>query len=236
MSAFEAAARKHVAESLLPSGRGVAIFDLDRTLVPGSSLVPLGRALVAEKLVTRRLLARNGLAALAFRRRGLSDERVGDVRSRLLHAVAGQDYARLAATTRAVGLAVGEEVFHGARLLVDLHVAAGDFCVILTAAPHELAVAVAEAIGAHRAVGTRLEVADGRFTGELSSVFCHGPGKLQRLTEEVGPIDWSAATAYGDSASDLPVLMRVGTPVAVNPDRSLRKAAAARGWPTIHLT
>ena len=43
-------------------------------------------------------------------------------------------------------------------------------------------------------------------------------------------IDLDASTAYSDSASDLPFLEAVGTPVVVNPDRALRKIAAERGW------
>ena len=66
---------------------------------------------------------------------------------------------------------------------------------VLTASPQVLAEAVAAALGAHRAVGTRLEVVDGRFTGRLDGVFCYGPGKLDRLRAELGSVDFDEATA-----------------------------------------
>ncbi len=46
-------------------------------------------------------------------------------------------------------------------------------------------------------------------------------------------IDLSRASAYSDAASDLPLPSACGHPVAVNPDRQLRSAARAAGWPII---
>ena len=50
----------------------------------------------------------------------------------------------------------------------------------------------------------------------LEGAFCHGPGKLDR-------------------GSYLPLLRACGGPVAVNPDRRLREAAASAGWPVLRL-
>ena len=46
-------------------------------------------------------------------------------------------------------------------------------------------------------------------------------------------LDLAAATAYGDSALDLPLLLRVADPIAVSPDRALRRAARSRSWPVL---
>ncbi|MGH9040485.1 MAG: HAD family hydrolase, partial [Acidimicrobiia bacterium] len=119
---------------------------------------------------------------------------------------------------------------------LDMHLAVGDFCVIASASPQELVEAAARSLGAHRAVGTRAQVADGCFTGALDGPFCHGRGKLARLWVELGTADLSEATAYSDSTSDLPMLNAAGRPVAVNPDRRLRKMATEAGWPVVRLT
>jgi phosphoserine phosphatase len=73
---------------------------------------------------------------------------------------------------------------------------------------------VASALGAHRAVGTRLEVRDGMLTGRL---------------------DLSGATGYADSGSDLPLLEQCGTAVAVNPDAELRRWASDHQWPVVRF-
>ncbi len=41
--------------------------------------------------------------------------------------------------------------------------------------------------------------------------------------------------AYSDSFSDVPMLEAVGIPVAVNPDRRLRRVAVERGWAILDL-
>ena len=63
----------------------------------------------------------------------------------------------------------------------------------------------------------------------------HGAGKaaaVRELAEREG-IDLAASTAYSDSHTDLPFLEAVGHPVAVNPDRALRRVARERGWPIL---
>ena len=94
--------------------------------------------------------------------------------------------------------------------------------------------AVARALRLHRGIGTRCGV-DGRLTGRLDGPFCHSDGKLARLRDEVGMVDLSRAQAYSDAATDLPLLSACGFPVAVNPDRKLRAAAKAAGWPVLQF-
>ena len=213
----------------------VAIFDLDRTLLPGSSLMELGRALADRRVIRRTTVARHALKAAVFARRGLPDARIGRLRESLLAAAADRDQEQLVSIAREVGPDIASTAHPAARWLVDRHRAAGDVCVVLSASPQELVEVVGAALGADRAVGTRTEVVDGRLTGRLDGPFCHGPGKLERLQAELGPVDLAGAAAYADSGSDLPLLRACGHPVAVNPDRRLRQAAASAGWPVLRL-
>lgn len=219
----------------LPTDQRLVLFDLDRTLIPGSCLVAFGRELLQRRMVTRRSLAGHAIAAGRFKHGGLSDERVGAIRTQLLAVVAGHEYEALATVAHDLGPTLAASMFATARHVLDLHLAAGDFCVVLTAAPQELAESVVQAIGAHRAVGTRLEVVDGAFSGRIVGEFCHGPGKLVRLAEDVGGVDWRRTSAYGDSVSDRAVLERAAHPVAVNPDRRLRALAVDAGWSVLHF-
>jgi phosphoserine phosphatase len=106
---------------------------------------------------------------------------------------------------------------------------------VLSASPQELVEAVTSELGALRAVGTRIEVVDGVLTGRLDGPFCYGVGKLEALEREVGRVDLSCAAAYADSGSDIPLLDRCRTAVAINPDRELRRWARREGWPILHL-
>ena len=216
-------------------GHGVAVFDLDRTLISGSSLGRFGRELVRQELVARRHVARHVPLEQLFRRRGLAGGRLDDLVHRLLDVAAGAEVGPLLEVARSMGDALASEVTPAARFLVDRHLRAGDFCVIVSASPHELVEAVAAALGVHRAVGTRLEMHAGQLTGRLDGPFCYGVGKLEALEREVGLLDLSSATGYADSGSDLPLLERCGTAVAVNPDAELRRWARSHDWPIVRF-
>jgi HAD superfamily hydrolase (TIGR01490 family) len=221
-----------------PSGRDeavpatpIALFDLDRTLLPGSSLEALGRALAAEGLVSRRRLARAAAEQVRFTRRGASDATVARLCREGLGVIAGIERARLVPLVHRVGRELATLPVPATRALLDRHLDAGHFCVILSASPQELVEVICARLGLHRAVGTCAEVVDGRFTGALDGAFCYGPGKLARLRQALGSVDLGQAWAYADSISDLPLLAACAHPVAVNPDRALRKVARTNTWP-----
>ena len=81
------------------------------------------------------------------------------------------------------------------------------------------------------ALGSRAEVEDGLYTGRLARRLL-GAEKAVGLAElaDAESIDLGGSTAYSDSHADLAFLESVGTPVAVNPDRELRRIAESRGW------
>jgi HAD superfamily hydrolase (TIGR01490 family) len=221
----------HVAQRF---GR-VAVFDLDRTLLPGSSLVALGREMASHGLLQRHRLLTAMARDASFRRRGATDAQADGVCAAALRHVAGLEVEVLRSLVDAVARRLAGEVRPGARHLLRRHLLAGDFVVVLSASPQELVEAVAARIGAHRGVGTRADVAGGCYTGRLIGPFCYGDGKVARLQHDVGGGVLRDATAYADSGSDLPVLEACREPVAVNPDGRLRWVAERRGWPVLVL-
>jgi phosphoserine phosphatase len=92
-------------------------------------------------------------------------------------------------------------------------------------------------LGADRVVATRMEIVDGRYTGEIEH-YVYAEEKahsIRALAEDVG-YDLSSCYAYSDSVTDVPMLEAVGHPHAVNPDKELRKVAAKNGWPVLVFT
>jgi len=96
---------------------------------------------------------------------------------------------------------------------------------------------IARRLGVQHAIGTRLEVRDGRYTGRIVPPLCQSEGKPQRaqayLADQNVEIDWSASFAYADRNTDIPLLSLVGHPVAVYPDEMLLAHARANDWPVI---
>jgi phosphoserine phosphatase len=117
------------------------------------------------------------------------------------------------------------------------HQDAGRPCYIATAASQRAADILANALIMEGAIGTRWEVEDGVYTGELEGPFAYGEGKAQalRLFAAEHNIDLSQSWAYTDSVSDLPMLQAVGHPVAVNPDAGLAEIAKREGWEVLRF-
>jgi HAD superfamily hydrolase (TIGR01490 family) len=120
--------------------------------------------------------------------------------------------------------------------LLERHLEQGEPSYIVSAALQEVVDAIADDLGFDGALGTICEVEDGAYTGR-SIRSLHGENKAAAVRElaEAAEIDLAASTAYSDSHTDLPFLEVVGNPVAVNPDRELRRVAAARGWPVLRF-
>src|SRR5215217_3122933 len=122
-------------------------------------------------------------------------------------------------------------VYQEALDLMELHRVDRRRVYIVSSSPEEVVRPLARHFGVSGVIATRARVRNGRYTGELE-FYCAGEGKAQAirtLADRVG-IDLEGSYAYSDSISDLPMLSAVGHPVAVNPDRELRREAEQRGW------
>jgi HAD superfamily hydrolase (TIGR01490 family) len=223
--------------SLAPLGEGGwAFFDLDRTVVAGSSLARFGRVLFRSGELSTGTAAWAMARELVFARWGASDSTVERLQRRFLTLAAGRDHERLRDLASEAAIEASAGAFSAARWLLHQHAGAGMTTVIVSASPHDLVAMIASVLGADVGVGTKVEVARGVLTGRLAGPLCYGAGKLVRLEQELPGIDWATAVAYSDSASDLPLLTACATAVAANPDRRLRAVARARNWPVVHLS
>jgi hypothetical protein len=66
-----------------PSGRGAAFFDLDKTLMQGSSGFQFARAVREAGLISRRQLVSDAMANMRFRLHGAGDEEAEALRIRI---------------------------------------------------------------------------------------------------------------------------------------------------------
>lgn len=219
-------------------GRGAAFFDLDRTIIAGSSVFALGWAAYRAGLVSNRELMSDATSAATFLFAGASDEKTDAVKARVLQAIKGVSVEKLAELGDQIIPRLEEDVRREARGLIDLHHAADRDTFIVSASPIEIVGEFAAALGMTGGIGTVAEIEDGVYTGGLAEPFCYGEGKaiaIRKLADERG-YDLRLSYAYTDSAGDLPMLEAVGHPVAVNPDRPLETVAYHRGWPIVEFS
>jgi len=213
--------------------RAAAFFDLDRTLMAGSSGLPWARAALKAGLISRRQMAGWALDGVRFRLRGSTDEATEKVVAeikQMLRGTSARDLARLAPE---VLVGVLPRIYPEMLEEVYSHQDAGRPTFIVSAAGDELVRLLARILLMDGGIGTPYEVGeDGLFTGELGGAFMYGAGKVEAMKRFAAKheIDLEASWAYSDSASDLPMLRAVGTPVAVNPDDELARLARQHGW------
>jgi HAD superfamily hydrolase (TIGR01490 family) len=219
------------------SHAGGAFFDLDRTLIAGSSAYQFARAARRAGLVTRRRLAADAWANARFRLSGSTDAGTEAVKERISSTIAGVEVRRMMRLAPSVLAGVLPRVYPEMLEIAYGHQDAGRRVYIVTAASQEMAAAMAFVLQFDGGIGYRSEQRDGVYTGRPEGPFTYREGKAQevrRLAAEEG-IDLEDSYAYSDSESDLPLLRAVGHPVAVNPDRALARVAREEGWPIVRL-
>jgi len=110
---------------MLGGGPSAAFFDLDRTLISGSSAFILAGSARSAGLLPTSQFVRDAAAALRFKLRGASDTTTDGVRDRVLGAVKGMRQDDLIALNAGILPKLLAKIRPEARRLVDLHRHAG---------------------------------------------------------------------------------------------------------------
>ncbi|HUB36628.1 MAG TPA: HAD-IB family hydrolase [Solirubrobacteraceae bacterium] len=217
--------------------RAAAFFDLDKTLMAGSSGIYFARAAFESGMISRRRLARDIYENLRFRLRGSTDDRADEVRERVGELIAGVPVRDLQRLSPRVLAGVLPRLYPEMLARAYRHQDEGRLVYIVTAASQEMADLLAHVLAFDGGLGSRSEIVDGRYTGRPAGPFNYREGKLLTVQELAAreSLDLAASYAYSDSESDLPMLRAVGNPVVVNPDADLRRIAREEGWEIVHL-
>ncbi len=212
-----------------------AFFDIDNTIMRGSSIVALAKGMADRDYFTTSEVMDFTWKQLKYVLSGREnmDDMAQATENGLLFVKGRepreiQDMAEQAYDERMVG-----RLWAGTVELAEAHKALGHEVWLVSATPVEVADIIARRLGLTGGLGTIAEVADGHYTGKLDGVPLHGAAKveaIERLAAERG-LDLSRSAAYSDSSNDIPMLSSVGCPVAINPDGALRSHARAQGWP-----
>ena len=210
-----------------------AFFDVDNTLVCGSTSILFGKVAFTGGTIRRRDIWRFAYEQIMFIRRGEKNSKMADFKDRALSITKGHPIQELRDLLPQVyQQEIKPRLWPGMVRAVKEHLALGQEVWLITAAPQELAQQIADDLGATGALGTIVGHRDGVLTGELVGDPLHGQAKrkaARKLAKE-RHISLKRSFAYSDSVNDLPLLTLVGNPVVVNPDKPLRRYAEAAGW------
>jgi HAD superfamily hydrolase (TIGR01490 family) len=212
-----------------------AFFDLDKTIIAKSSTLAFSKPFQAGGLISRRAVLRSAYAQFVYLVGGADHDQMEKMRQFMSQLCAGWDVATVQdIVAETLHHVVDPLVYDEAVRLIEEHRLAGRDIVIVSTSGTEVVGPIGEMLGADRVVATRMEIVDGRYTGDIA-YYAYAAEKaraVRELAEELG-YDLAGCYAYSDSSTDEPMLAAVGHPHAVNPDRELRRIAVARGWPIL---
>ena len=206
----------------------LAIFDFDGTMIPGDSIVSYLFFARKKGLLSAGRLLWAGLSAGLYRL-GLMD--AGRAKSAALAFRKDVPAEKLDSLDRAFARELLRKIRPDALCAMNERKSQGDTVILLTASTDHYMRFVAEGLPADRLICSVTD-RDGRVLRNL-----RGSEKAAALNEYIsslpGKPDLSASCAFGDSASDLPLLRLTGHPFLVNPGRKALKRAGGT-VPVLH--
>jgi len=214
----------------------LAIFDLDNTLIAGDSDHSWGEFLVSEQRVD----------AQQFKK--TNDQFYADYVAGSLDIFAYLEFSLQPLTKMSISeLAQLHEEFMRqiispmhlpkAQALLQKHRDAGDRLLIITSTNRFIVEPICHSLGVSELLATDAEIVDGRYTGKVAGTPTYKKGKVIRLNAWLQEHNETLEGSwfYSDSINDLPLLLEVEHPVAVDPCRALRETAETKEWDIISL-
>jgi HAD superfamily hydrolase (TIGR01490 family) len=208
----------------------VAFFDLDHTIFTVNSGKILVECAHKRRLIRLRKIILAYLFSLLFRSGLLGAEFIMQQLTVWLKGISEDKFAAFA--EELFDKYLRKTIRSEAKCEIDIHRKNGARLVILSAATDYICKPVKEFLSFDDILCSRMDVADGQFTGRPAGAYCYGDEKLNKIIEycKSNHFDLGKAYYYADSYSDLNVLKAVGNPVCVSPDRKLKKIAQKEGW------
>jgi putative phosphoserine phosphatase/1-acylglycerol-3-phosphate O-acyltransferase len=220
-----------------PPGPSIAaFFDVDRTLLAGFSAAEFIRYGIVSGRMSARGALETAVAIGQFQLGQIGFSSLVAGTSAVLRGMPEKEFAEIGEHIFRERLAA--DVYPEARALVRAHIKAGHTLALVSSATPYQILPLARDLGIRHVLCTRLEVRNGRFTGQILKPTCYGEGKAThaRNLAAAHRIDLDRSYFYSDSHEDLPLLAIVGNPRPTNPDARLREIAVKRGWPMRSFT
>lgn len=208
-------------------------IDLDKTLLSVDSATILAKSAYRQGLMRTRDLLNGLYLALMYKMEWRDTRKIINSMTAWMKGMPEEVFAEFA--SRISHDILIHYVRPEFRELIHDHQAQGARIVMLSAALSYVCQPLADLTGFDEVICSELEVAQGVFNGHPKGRLCFGEEKLVRVMAyyNTHPGDPKRDYYYADSISDLYVMKMVGFPVAVDPDKHLRRHARKAGWTII---
>jgi HAD superfamily hydrolase (TIGR01490 family) len=219
-----------------PLKRQAAFFDVDETLIALKSMFAFLRFYLFERGESEATYQRLTDQLHTAADRGVSRE---DINRHYYRLYAGESVEHLAAVGRRWFQSTIDEHswITATRAAYQQHQNDGTACGLISGSFFACIDPIAEHLAAAWTDTTRLVIRSGQLTGDV-----YYPMIAQQKATAINSrirtqqLDAAQCSAYGDHASDLPMLSSVGHPVVVGDNAVLTRHAAEQGWPHLPAT
>ena len=214
----------------------LAIFDLDNTLIAGDSDHSWGEFLVDQNIVDRQLYKK------------MNDKFYADYESGCLDIFAYLEFSVEPLTKFSLQELdklhqqfmrdiIEPMKLDQAETLINHHRQAGDRVLVITSTNRFIVEPICKSLGINEIIATDLQIIDGKYTGKVDGTPTFKEGKVERFNQWLKEQNTNneGSYFYSDSINDMPMLLEVAYPIAVDPDPALRKEAESRLWEIISL-
>ena len=214
----------------------LAIFDLDNTLIAGDSDHSWGEFLVDQNIVDRQLYKK------------MNDKFYADYESGCLDIFAYLEFSVEPLTKFSLQELdklhqqfmrdiIEPMKLDQAETLINHHRQAGDRVLVITSTNRFIVEPICKSLGIDEIIATDLQIIDGKYTGKVDGTPTFKEGKVERFNQWLKEQNTNneGSYFYSDSINDMPMLLEVTYPIAVDPDPALRKEAESRLWEIISL-
>ena len=221
-------------EVMTTESKPVAFFNLDNTLIQGTSLAHFIQGLAESGQLSWRNISSFKLKSSRLRGKKAKSEFVLEQQiHKAFKFLQGSRQSHFleeceAIANRLLNFKINPQVLNQ----IHDHQRNGHDTWLLTDAPIEIATTLAQKIGMTGALGTKSEILEGTYSGRLDGELLKGPHKAQAAKNlaTMRSYDLTQSFAYSDSLNDLPLLASVGTPYVVNPNSELARIARKNAW------
>ena len=220
--------------------RSAAFFDLDKTIIAKSSTLAFSKPFQAGGLITRGAMLRSAYAQFVYLVGGADHDQMEKIRgSSCRSSCAGWDVETVQEiVAETLHNVVDPLVYDEAVSLIEEHHLAGRDVVIVSTSGTEVVEPIGEMLGADDVIATRMEIVDGKYTGEID-YYAYAEEKARaiealadrarlrpRAVLRLQRLDHRRADARGRSA----------TPTRSTPTRSCAGSRPTTGWPVLLFT
>jgi len=214
----------------------LALFDLDNTLLSGDSDFLWGEFLSEQGIVDAKVYARENQRFYEEYKSGTLD--IHEFQAFSQQPLVQNDLKKMQALRTIFLSEKIQPIMSPASFkLIKKHQDQDDTLVVITATNSFITRPIAQSFGIEHLIATEPEMIDGKYTGKVAGTPCFQEGKVTRLNHwmKQHQHDLQDSWFYSDSYNDLPLLLEVKNPVAVDADEKLLKHAKKNNWQIMSL-